>query len=207
MRKIRWAILDSILRRKRTSGTPTLVVVGLGNPGKRYAQTRHNVGVWCVERLAEKHSIAFSQRHRLAVMGEGAIDGRDLIVAKPRTYVNNSGQAVSYLLTRYRATPDVLMVVYDDMNLPPGKLRLRPGGSAGGHNGIKSVIDALGTEDFPRLRVGIGRPPSGSDEVSYVLGTMSTEEQAQVMEASERAVQAVASVVSEGITAAMNKFN
>ena len=186
---------------------PFIIIVGLGNPGSQYARTRHNVGFWCVDRIASDHSIAFSRRHRAALVGEGEIEGHRVVLAKPRTFMNRSGQAVAYLLARYRVSPRELLVIYDDMDLPPGTIRLRPEGSSGAHNGIKSIIEAAGTQDFPRLRVGIGHPPEGTDPVEYVLGPMSEAEQQTADRAMERAAQAVVGVLTDGITAAMNRFN
>ena len=183
------------------------IVVGLGNPGRRYGRTRHNVGFWCVERLAKDGSISFSQRRRHATFGEGELEGVPVALAKPRTFVNNSGEAVRYLLARYSASPADLLVVYDDMNLPRGGLRLRPQGSAGGHKGMRSIIEETGTQEFARLRVGIGRPPVGMDEVEYVLSAMARTERKEAGEVLARAVQAVRCVLAEGIIAAMNRFN
>ena len=183
------------------------LVVGLGNPGKQYAKTRHNVGFWCVERLAKDSSIAFSRRYRHAVVGEGTVAGRAVAVAKPRTFVNDSGRAITSLLGRYRASAADLLVVYDDMSLSPGQLRVRPRGSSGGHNGIKSIIGAIGTQEFARVRVGIGHPPAGLDDVQYVLGRMPPEERREVNGAVERAAQAIVCVLNEGVEAAMNRFN
>ncbi len=208
MREPRWPILGTLMGRGAgRPQRPALVVVGLGNPGSQYADTRHNVGFWCVDYLARAYSIAFTRRQRLAQIGEGVIEGRQVALAKPRTYVNLSGQAVKYLLDRYGVTPQELLVIYDDMDLPPGKLRLRPRGSAGGHNGIKSIIEATGTQEFPRLRIGIGRPAEGQDWKDYVLGQMSPEERKLAEEAVARAAQAVVSVLTEGVAAAMNRFN
>jgi len=183
------------------------LVVGLGNPGRQYVRTRHNVGFWCVQRLAKENSIAVSKRHRHAVTGEGTIEGRPVALAKPRTFVNDSGRAVVFLLDRYKASPADLVVVYDEMNLEPGKLRVRTGGSSGGHNGMKSIIAAIGSQEFARVRIGVGRPSDGLDEIDYVLGTLPREEKKQVDEAVERASQAIVSVLTEGIDAAMNRFN
>ena len=208
MVKIRLPSLDRLIGRGSVvPPPPETLVVGLGNPGDRYRDTRHNVGFRCVDRIAGDHAIELSRRQRRALIGEGVIDGHPVVVARPRTFVNRSGEAVAYLLTRYAATPDRLLVVYDDMDLPLGKLRLRPSGSAGGHNGIKSIIDAVGTREFPRLRIGIGRPAGGVDQVGHVLGTMPPGDRAQVDEAIERAACAVVSVISEGMTEAMNRFN
>ena len=208
MRKVRWAVLENLLGKAvRPSDPPALIVVGLGNPGEEYANTRHNVGFWCVDLLSSRHSIRLSRRHKLAALGEGGVEGHPVVLAKPRTFVNLSGEAVAYLLARYRVRPQALMVVYDDMELPLGALRLRPRGGAGGHNGIRSIIESLGTQDFPRLRVGIGQPETGGDRVAHVLGEMGAEERATADEAAERAAQAVTTVLSDGIDAAMNRFN
>ena len=209
MREIRRRILDTIvgLRTRQSAEPPAAVIVGLGNPETRYARTRHNVGFWCIDQIAEDHSIDLSRRNRLALTGEGVIEGHRVILAKPRTFVNRSGQAVTYLLARYKVSPQQLLIICDDMDLPVGKVRLRPTGGSGGHRGIHSVVEGLATRDFPRLRVGIGRPPEGSDPVGYVLGNMSEEERSTVNAALARVGQAVESVVADGITAAMNRFN
>ena len=208
MRRVRWAVLENLLGKAvRPSAPPALIVVGLGNPGEEYANTRHNVGFWCVDLLSSRHSIRLSRRHKLAALGEGGVEGHPVVLAKPRTFVNLSGEAVAYLLARYGARPQALMVVYDDMELPLGALRLRPRGGAGVHNGIRSIIESLGTQDFPRLRVGIGQPEIGGDRVAHVLGEMGAEERATVDEAAQRAAQAVTTVLSDGIDAAMNRFN
>ena len=208
MRKIGRPILDAVLGlRNRQTKPPARVIVGLGNPGSEYADTRHNVGFWCIDRMARHHSIAFSRRHRSVMIGESVIEGHRVVLAKPRTFVNRSGQAVSYLLVRYRVSPQELLVVHDDMDLPLGKIRLRSRGSSGGHNGMESIIAAVGTQDFPRLRVGIERPSAGSDQVEHVLGALSEEEKRTTDEAVERAAQAVKTVLTDGITVAMNRFN
>ena len=183
------------------------LVVGLGNPGKQYLHSRHNVGFRCIDHMARKWGIKLAERRAKAVLGQGQVLDAPIVLAKPRTYMNNSGIAVTYLLARFRAVPADLVIIYDDMDLPLGKLRLRPSGSAGGHNGIKSIIDAVGTREFPRLRIGIGRPAGGVDQVGHVLGTMPPGDRAQVDEAIERAACAVVSVISEGMTEAMNRFN
>ena len=169
--------------------------------------TRHNVGFWCVDHLAEEWSISMSERRRHAAIGEGEVEGVPVALAKPRTYVNKSGAAVTSLMARYRATAEDLLVIYDDMDLAAGKLRLRATGSAGGHNGMRSIVGALGTQDFVRLRIGIGRPRPGVDEIDYVLGRMARSERDKVNEAVERGAQAIAVVFTEGIDEAMNRFN
>jgi PTH1 family peptidyl-tRNA hydrolase len=206
MKKIRWPAFDSILGSRRPKGRRGLVV-GLGNPGQQYEKTRHNVGFWCIDRLGEQHSIKINRRSRLALTGEGRIEDEDIVLAKPRTYVNESGQAVTSLMARYRASASDLLVVYDDMDLPAGKIRLRPNGGPGGHNGIKSIIGSLGTQGFARLRVGVGRPGPGDDQIEHVLGRASTEDQGLVDAAVETAVEVIACYLSEGVETAMNRYN
>jgi len=190
------------------------LIVGLGNPGREYAHSRHNVGFWCLNCLARRHGIAFSGRGRLATVGEGQVTGRPVILAKPRTFVNLSGRAVSHLLQRYRLSPQQLLVVYDDLDLPLGRVRLRPSGSHGGHRGMRSVIEAIGSEDFPRIRIGIGRPrvagePTWEPEVvvGYVLSPMTAEERRILDEAVATAGEAILCLLSEGVEAAMNRYN
>ena len=204
-------ILQSVRKSLIGPGGPPaprdLIVVGLGNPGSEYARTRHNLGFRCIDRIASEYSISLSRRHRTALIGEGTVEGLPIALAKPRTYVNRSGQAVAYLLARYRAPPARLLVIFDDIALPLGKIRLRPDGSAGGHNGARSITEAIGTQAFPRLRVGIGAPPQGADQIEHVLGEMPEEELEVVNEAVERAAKAAVGVLIDGITSTMNRFN
>jgi len=186
--------------------SPTLIV-GLGNPGNEYATTRHNIGFWCVDSIAERASIRFAHDHRLVVVGEGVFEGVGIVLAKPNTYVNESGLAVRWLLRHYDASPADLLIAYDDMNLVLGKLRIRPRGSAGGHNGIKSIIRAIGTNEFTRIRIGIGRPPDGVGNVEFVLGRMGSGERKSVDEAVERAAEAAFCILAKGTTEAMNRYN
>ena len=186
---------------------PSLVIVGLGNPGPEYAETRHNAGFWCIDALSEKHDITLERRNRSAIIGEGEIGDKPVVLVKPRTYVNRSGAAVNYLKARYALPIDRLLIVCDDINLPPGKLRLRRKGSAGGHNGIKSVIEAAGSQDFPRLRIGVGRPSEGTGQIEHVIGPMEHEDREVVDEAVERAVKAIACLLSEGIDETMSRYN
>ncbi len=186
------------------------LIVGLGNPGPRYAGNRHNVGFRCVDYLSRKHGIPVNKRRlRLkslnAIYGAGDIAGTPAILAKPRTYMNLSGTAVAQLVRRFGLTPGDLIVVYDDMDLPTGKLRIRPGGGAGGHNGVASVIACLGSEDFTRIRIGIGRPEG--DEVAYVLGDFGEAERQAIDGALARAADAIACILNEGLEAAMSRFN
>ena len=164
------------------------------------------MGFKCVDSLARRWNIPLERRHRLVVLGEGEVSERRVVLAKPRTFVNLSGEAVWYLLERFGAEPEQLLVVYDDMDLPLGKLRLRPKGGPGGHKGVASITTALGTQGFPRLRIGIGRPAE-VDEVQYVLGPFTAEEEPVVKESLALAVEAISCVLERGLEEAMNRFN
>lgn len=202
-------LLKKLLRKKNSVETtkPDLIVVGLGNPEPHYARTRHNAGWWLIDLLAEKHGIEVGRAHSTTRLGVGPVGEYTVALAKPRTHVNGSGAAVRYLLARLRTTQDSLLIVYDETALPPGKLRLRPRGSAAGHNGIKSIIEALGNQDFARLRIGVGRPPPGSDMIGWVLGEMSAEDQELVDDAIVRATDSILYLLEEGVDRAMNKVN
>jgi PTH1 family peptidyl-tRNA hydrolase len=183
------------------------LIAGLGNPGPRYADNRHNVGFRCLERLAQAHSLAFDRRQSRAHVALGAVGGMRAVLAKPRTFMNESGRAVAPLAHFYKVPSELLMVVYDDLDLPLGAVRLRPGGGSGGHKGMRSIIEHLGTQDFPRLRIGIGRPPGRMDPADYVLQDFSTEEEPVLEETLGWAVAAVELWMEEGIEAAMNQYN
>ncbi len=186
-----------------------VVIVGLGNPGGEYERTRHNVGFRCVDRLASRHGARFSTTACRSRLAQFAMEGRDIVLAKPRTFMNLSGQAAQGLVHRYRIPPEALIVVYDDVDLPLGKLRIRPSGRAGGHNGMKSIITALNTESFVRLRLGVGRPEREMDDtlIDHVLGGFSAAEEKVVQEAVERACDALERLIADGVDAAMNEFN
>ncbi len=183
-----------------------MVVLGLGNPGRAYARSRHNVGVWCVESVARQHGIPLEKRRSHALLGQGTILEKEVALARPRTYMNRSGVAARYLLDLYRITPQELLVVCDDMDLPLGKLRIRMDGSSGGHNGLNSIIVELGTREFPRLRIGIGHPQE-QDDVSFVLGTFTRQEAKVMREATAQAAEAVVWILQHGLDSAMNKYN
>jgi PTH1 family peptidyl-tRNA hydrolase len=183
------------------------MVVGLGNPGPEYELHRHNIGFRVVDALARAHGLRFSVRKGKARVAQGAVDGREVILVKPRTYMNLSGQAVSRICRELEVASDRLLIVYDDLDLPLGRLRLRPEGGSGGHKGMRSIIRALGTQSFARLRVGIGRPPGRMDPADYVLQPFEEEEQPLVAEAVERAVGAVEYWLAEDVVAAMDRFN
>lgn len=181
------------------------VVIGIGNPGPKYEGTRHNVGFRCVDLLAARFDIRLNDRRKEAVLGQGQAAGEGVVLAKPRTYVNLSGQAARYLLTRFGTKPGRLMVVLDDLDLPLGSIRIRGGGGSGGHNGLNSINADLGTQDYPRLRIGIGRPAHGA--IEHVLGGFSAEEEKTLSEVMERAADAVEAWMSDGVEYAMNHFN
>jgi len=183
-----------------------MIVVGLGNPGRRYAGTRHNVGHAVVHLLAESLGVRWEDAG-WAKTARGRVKGATLLLATPVTYMNVSGQAVGDLLRRRRRHAGDLLVAYDDMDLPVGQLRLRPGDGSGGHNGVQSIIEELGTGAFPRLRIGIGRPPVGVDPAEFVLERFTGEEQAPIDEAVKRAAEAVIFAVTQGLPAAMNRYN
>jgi PTH1 family peptidyl-tRNA hydrolase len=182
------------------------LIVGLGNPGPEYANTRHNVGFMVVDELSRRHRIPVKTLKHSARTGEGEIHGEPAALAKPLTYMNVSGQAVGPLLRRHSLPPAHLIVVYDDADLPLGKLRLRARGSAGGHGGLKSIIGTLGTDEFPRVRIGIGRSGRG-DMVGHVLGGFRREEREAIEHAIQRAADAVEAILIDGIEPAMNRFN
>jgi PTH1 family peptidyl-tRNA hydrolase len=191
------------------------LIVGLGNPGKTYAHNRHNIGFRCLNHLAKLHSIQVKKHQCQSQVGTGKIAGVEVLLAKPKTFVNLSGEAVRSLMRKYKIPVTDLIVIYDDLDLPLGKLRLRPGGSAGGHKGIKSLISTLGSKDFCRIKVGISRPTDEdgnplSDEdaiVGYVLSDFTSEEEAAIKPTIATVAEAVDCILTEGIIAAMNKFN
>jgi len=183
------------------------LIVGLGNPGPRYAPNRHNAGFRCVDLLAQRHNLTFDRLQHRALVATGTIVDEQVVLAKPLTYMNLSGQAVGPLVRSYKIPLDQLLVVYDDLDLPLGTIRLRPRGGAGGHKGMRSIINQLGSQDFPRLRIGIGRPPAGWDPADYVLSDFTPDELPLFRSAADNAVQAIECWLTEGLDAAMNRFN
>ena len=184
-----------------------LLIVGLGNPGTRYRDTRHNAGFQCVDTLAHRWDIPVKERRPKTVLGVGRYGGHEVVLAKPRTFMNNSGEAIAYLLARFGGGPQSLVVIYDDMELAVGRLRIRPSGSDGGHNGMKAIISTLHTIQFARIRLGIGPPPEGQSSVRYVLGRFSPEEADLIAPAVDRVAEAVECLLEENIDVAMNRFN
>lgn len=193
-----------LLNRAADAAKPTLIV-GLGNPGKDYDGTRHNVGWDAIDTLAKRHHIHVKARRNKAMVGEGEIEGHKVILAKPLTFMNLSGQAVGGLVRRYRLDVPHVIVICDDVNLPLGRIRIRARGSAGGHNGLTSIIGALGSQDFVRVRVGVGSPRG--DMVNHVLSRFKRAERTAAREAVSRAADSVEAILSGGIESAMNEFN
>jgi PTH1 family peptidyl-tRNA hydrolase len=181
-------------------------VVGLGNPGLAYRATRHNVGFMALDELANRLSIRLSRRSLRSVLGEGVCDGTAVVLAKPQTFMNLSGEAMSAIVQRYGIAPADVLVLCDDVNLPLGRVRVRASGSAGGHNGLRSIIASLHTEGFPRVRMGVGRP-EGGDVIDHVLSRFERDEQPVVTEMVNRAADAALTWLLEGVEAAMNRFN
>lgn len=182
------------------------LIIGLGNPGPDYANTRHNVGFRVADALADRLRVSF--RHQKSVMlAEGEYKNRPVALAKPLTFMNRSGTAVAGLCRERNLTPDDVVVVVDDLNLPVGTIRLRPNGSSGGHNGLANIADRLGTTDFPRLRVGIGNDFAGGEQVDYVLSPFTAQQEPEVETAVSDAVAALLTAVREDLNTAMNQFN
>lgn len=183
------------------------LIVGLGNPGRRYVGTRHNLGFEVLEELGRRHGIVPRRRKFRGALGQGMIAGHPVALLRPSTYMNLSGESVAPAMRFYRLPLTHLLVICDDVHLPPGQIRLRRSGSAGGHKGLISIIEHLDSQSFPRLRLGVGEPPPGLDQVAYVLTPFRRQELPAVREAIDLAADAVDSWAAEGIDAAMNRFN
>jgi PTH1 family peptidyl-tRNA hydrolase len=183
------------------------LIAGLGNPGPQHAANRHSVGFRCIERLAALHDLTFDRRQKQALVAAGTVCERRVILAKPQTFMNESGRAVVPLARLYKVQAERLLVVYDDLDLPQGTMRLRPEGGSGGHKGMRSIIEHLGAQGFPRLRIGIGRPPGRMDPAAYVLQDFSAEEIPLLEETLERAIAAMEVCLREGVETAMNRYN
>lgn len=183
------------------------LLIGLGNPGREYKDNRHNIGFMLVDRLAVRLNARGMKLQSKAIVTSALYQERKLILAKPQTYMNLSGQSVQGLLHFYKIPAENLMVAHDDLDLPLGTIRIRPGGGAGGQRGMASTIERLGTQDFPRLRLGIGRPPGRMDPAAYVLQDFSRDDLLIVSETLERAADAMLAFVMDGLNKAMNKFN
>jgi len=191
------------------------LIIGLGNPGRSYAGNRHNIGFMCLNYFARQQDIRFDKKQSLARTGAGEVAGNKTILARPQTYMNLSGQSVSRLLKKLKIQPGDILVIHDDLDLPRGKIRLRQGGGSGGHKGIESIIAELQSRDFPRLRVGIGRPDetggstetSEADIVAYVLSDFTPGEKQDISRVIPEVSEAILCFITEGITMAMSKYN
>lgn len=184
------------------------IIVGLGNPGRKYAHTRHNVGFDAIDLLADQYGIAVDNKKFKAEYGKGVIEGQRVILAKPQTFMNLSGESVRELVDYFKVEPEEeLIVIYDDISLDPGQLRLRKKGSAGGHNGIKNIIAHLGTQAFKRVKIGVGEKPKQYDLADYVLSRFSGEDRILVEDAFVRAQKAVSLMVQDEMDQAMNQYN
>lgn len=184
------------------------VIVGLGNPGKKYENTRHNAGFISIDALADKYGISISEKKHKALCGSGVIEGNKVLLVKPQTFMNLSGESVRAVMDFYKIDPEEdMLVIYDDISLAPGNIRIRKKGSAGGHNGIKSIIAHAGTQNFMRIKVGVGEKPSGWDLADYVLGHFSEDDNAKLKEIMPDVMQAAALMVQGDVDKAMNDFN
>lgn len=184
------------------------LIVGLGNPTKEYEHTRHNVGFDAIDVIADKYGIGLTETKHKAMIGKGIIEGNKVILAKPLTYMNLSGESIRQIVDYYKMDESQeLIVIYDDISLAPGQLRIRKKGSAGGHNGIKNIIANLGHDVFLRVKVGVGEKPKGYDLADYVLGHFSKEDQVLMKEAFEKVRDAVVVMMNDSADAAMNQFN
>lgn len=183
------------------------IVAGLGNPGNTYKNTRHNVGFLVIDHLAYEHTIKPGKKNSTALLGKGTIAGENVILMIPTTFMNNSGLAVKEVMRYNKVDLNQLIVIYDDLDLDFGKVRVRSGGGSGGHNGIKSIINHVGARDFIRVRVGIGRPPGRMDPSDYVLSSFKKDERQEIELAIVKASDAVECVVANGVEKAMNEFN
>lgn len=198
----------------RRSGATIELIIGLGNPGSAYAGNRHNVGFRTVNLLSRRLGIDVGKHSRLASLGEGHYNGERLVLAKPRTFMNDSGNAVGELLRRYKLKPEQMLLIYDDLDLPVGRVRVRAGGGTGGQKGMKSIVAAAGSQEFPRIRIGIGRPVVGDqptwdpEHISrWVLGDPPSEQRRLLDDAVERAADAAIACLDQGVEVAMNQFN
>lgn len=191
------------------------MIVGLGNPGRKYEKNRHNLGFMCLSYFARQHGIKFDKKQCRARTGSGIVAESKVVIARPQTYMNQSGQSVSRLVKKFDVGLDDLIVIHDDLDLPPGKIRIRRGGGSGGHKGIDSIVAELGSQDFLRLRAGIGHPSSiedatetsESDIISYVLSDFTADEKRIIAQVIPRVSEAILCLLTEGLTAAMNKYN
>ncbi len=184
------------------------LIVGLGNPGKEYVNTRHNIGFRCMDALVQAYNLSYEGRKKSkAKIANGMIREKSVLIAKPQTYMNLSGSSVQGLANFYQIPPERIIVIYDDLDLPPGTLRIRPKGGTGGHRGMTDIVNKLGSKDFPRIRFGIGRPPGQMDPAKFVLRRFSDEEEETVQPTVERVIKTIETWLTDGIDMAMNQYN
>ena len=183
------------------------LIVGLGNPEEEYSKTRHNMGFNAINKIAEQYGIKVTKNKFQGLYESALIEGEKVILLKPQTYMNLSGNSVKEFVDFYKISKEEILVIYDDMDIEPGKIKIRKKGSAGGHNGMKSIIQMIGTEEFPRIRVGIGRPIRKDDEINYVIGAIPEEDLKRLDEGIEKAQKAVEEILRNGVDSAMNKYN
>jgi PTH1 family peptidyl-tRNA hydrolase len=183
------------------------IIAGLGNPGKKYDNTRHNVGFIAIDILSAKYGIKVNRLKHKALIGDGIIKGKRVLLVKPQTFMNLSGESIYEIVEWYKLPLEKLIVIYDDADLPAGSLRIRPKGSSGTHNGMKSIIYQLQSDEFPRIRIGIGKAPEGWDLADYVLSKISADDGKAIGQSIEKATDAAAAIVDLGIEAAMNLYN
>ena len=183
------------------------LIIGLGNPEVEYSRTRHNMGFNTINKIAQQYNIEINKNKFQSLYESAQIEGQKVILVKPQTYMNLSGNCVKEIADFYKVPKEEILVIYDDMDIEPGKIKIRKKGSSGGHNGMKSIIKMLGTEEFPRIRIGIGRPEHNGDEINYVIGTIPEDEIPILEEGIEKAKEAVIEILRKGIDSAMNKLN
>ena len=184
------------------------LIVGLGNPGKKYTNTRHNIGFRCADALVQAHGLSYERKKQSkAKYADGTIMGKRIMIAKPQTFMNLSGSAVQGLVNFYQIPPEQIIIIYDDLDLSPGTLRIRPKGGTGGHRGMTDIIQKIGTNDFPRIRFGIGRPPERMDPAAFVLRPFDDDEECMVKETVKRVIKTIDMWLTDGIDMAMNTYN
>lgn len=184
------------------------IIAGLGNPTKQYENTRHNIGFMLIDALADKYGIGVGSLQHKAIVGKGMIGSEKVILAKPQTYMNLSGESIRELSDYYKVDPETeIIIISDDIALPPGYIRVRPKGSAGGHNGLKNIIQHLGTENFARIRIGVGEKPKKMDLADYVLGHFPPNEINDIHNGIDSAIAAIETILSDDVASAMNRFN
>jgi PTH1 family peptidyl-tRNA hydrolase len=189
------------------SATSLYLIVGLGNPGRQFRDDRHNIGFMVLDRMTTKLELAFTLSRQEALITDVHIDEQKVILAKPQTFMNRAGESVSSLARYYRSPSDNILIIFDDLDIPLGTIRLRPQGGSGGHRGVRSIIENLGTERFPRMRLGIGRPPGRMDPADFVLQAFTEEESTIVDILLDHAVDAIHTFIRDGIEAAMTRYN